>query len=125
VAWRKRGGPVFVDRSGRRRRLLTVVGAALAVALLASLALLLAGLVPGGAVPLPGWPDAGGPEQPGPVVEFTDEASTSPDAQETPGQTVGPVPTGTPTPTPDGPGNSDEHRRDPPGKPTKSPGRPG
>jgi len=53
--------PVFVDRSGRRRRLILIAGAAGTVTLLAAIAALLAGFTGAGPVSVPGWPgtDAG------------------------------------------------------------------
>ncbi|MFF5230780.1 hypothetical protein [Dactylosporangium sp. NPDC000521] len=51
--------PVFVDRSGRRRRLFTILGAGLGVLLVAGCALLIAGLLGASPVPLPGLPENG------------------------------------------------------------------
>ncbi|WP_327006775.1 hypothetical protein OHA72_05580 [Dactylosporangium sp. NBC_01737] len=51
--------PVFVDRSGRRRRLFTSLGAGLGVLLAASCLLLVAGLLGSSPVPLPGLPQGG------------------------------------------------------------------
>jgi hypothetical protein len=51
--------PVFVDRSGRRRRLFTSLGAGLGVLLAASFLLLIAGLMGTSPVPLPGLPQSG------------------------------------------------------------------
>jgi hypothetical protein len=51
--------PVFVDRSGRRRRLFTGLGAGLGVLLAAGSLLLVAGLLGGSPVPLPGLPQGG------------------------------------------------------------------
>jgi hypothetical protein len=45
---------VFVDRSGRRQRLVLVSGAAAGVLLVAALAMLVAGLVGASPIPLPG-----------------------------------------------------------------------
>lgn len=51
--------PVFVDRSGRRRRLFTGLGAGLGVLLAAGSLLLVAGLMGTSPVPLPGLPQSG------------------------------------------------------------------
>ncbi len=65
--------PVFVDGSGRRRRLARILGAGLAAGLMASLAMLLAGLFGSSPLHLPMLPDLGRPEvqtrtpQPGPA----------------------------------------------------------
>jgi len=57
-----RGGrarPVFLDRSGRRRRLVLLAGASLAAAMVASLALFAASLSGASPIQLPGFPDMG------------------------------------------------------------------
>lgn len=51
--------PVFVDRSGRRRRLFTGLGAGLGVLLVLGSLLLVAGLLGSSPVPLPGLPQSG------------------------------------------------------------------
>ncbi|MEV6931975.1 hypothetical protein AB0M46_46840 [Dactylosporangium sp. NPDC051485] len=51
--------PVFMDRSGRRRRVITALGAALGVLLFAGVGLLVTGLLGSSRVPLPGLPDSG------------------------------------------------------------------
>jgi hypothetical protein len=57
---RSRGRPaVFVDYSGRRRRLMVVVGTAVGSVLLATLGLLIAGLTGASPVRVPGFPDSG------------------------------------------------------------------
>src|SRR4029450_3136331 len=50
--------PVFVDRSGRRRRLVVLSGVGLAAVLVAGLVVLFAGLTSGSAWHVPGSPDA-------------------------------------------------------------------
>ena len=50
---------VFVDQSGRRRRLMVVVGTAVGSVLLATLGLLIAGLTGASPVRVPGFPDSG------------------------------------------------------------------
>jgi len=60
---------VFVDRSGRRRRVVVGTGVGLAVVAVAALAALVAGLVAtGGPGPAPGWPAAEHVEASGAVI---------------------------------------------------------
>jgi hypothetical protein len=49
--------PVFVDRSGRRRRLVAVAGSAGALVLVLAVVALLAGVTGTGPAALPGWAD--------------------------------------------------------------------
>jgi len=68
---RSQGEPVFVDGSGRRRRIATVMGVILGTGLLASLGLIVAGLFGVSSPSPPGLPERGGahaeqvPAQPG------------------------------------------------------------
>ncbi|MFS8480052.1 MAG: hypothetical protein FWJ93_14045 [Micromonosporaceae bacterium] len=138
---RRHAEAVFVDRSGRRRRLLTLVGAAVGVVLVAGLGLFAAGLVGSGPVSLPGWPDPGvqaGQDRPASNTPAPSTATTTPASRRTSRTTPPPA---APTPTPTGvsastvaptsgpraptevPGRGDEHRRTP--QPTKPPGKPG
>jgi hypothetical protein len=72
--------PVFVDRSGRRRRLFTVIGAGIGVALLLSLGLIIAGLFGAAPVHVPGLPSSGGvAAQPG-ISESAGPGEPSPTA---------------------------------------------
>jgi hypothetical protein len=64
--------PVFVDRSGRRRRLVVLSGVGLAAVLVAGLVVLFAGLTSGSAWHVPGFPDANR------VAELTPSATTQP-----------------------------------------------
>ncbi|RKN24096.1 hypothetical protein D7147_03625 [Micromonospora musae] len=130
--------PVFVDRSGRRRRLTVIAGTAMGLGLLTSIALILAGLFFDAPVPVPGWPDsrpaqpveaglddrAGLGESPSvsptPITPSTAPAPTparsvSPDATGTTPRTAQPART-------DHPGQGDEHRST--AKPNRSPGKP-
>ncbi|HEX5596701.1 MAG TPA: hypothetical protein VFX61_11905 [Micromonosporaceae bacterium] len=130
--------PVFVDRSGRRRRMAVFAGIGIGAGLLVSLALIVAGLFTGSSVPLPGWPDGiGQHQQDGPKLEPvpvpTTSAPASPTRTDSPSQPGDPTSTTTATPRPtapapattERPGQGDEHRAtQPPGKPSKSPGKP-
>ncbi|MGW4500488.1 hypothetical protein ACWENR_17975 [Micromonospora sp. NPDC004336] len=127
--------PVFVDRTGRRRRLTVIAGTAMGLGLLASLGLIAAGLFMDSSVSLPGWSDS---RPPAPLEAEVDgrsglggPAPTS--ARPSPAtSTSAPVPTPTRTvpaagaaiarPTPsEQPGLGDERRT---AKPSRSPGRP-
>lgn len=132
--------PVFVDRTGRRRRITVVAGTATGLGLLAGLGLVLAGLFGDTSVPLPGWTDpkarppveAGidGPDefgQPaGPTLRpapATGTAVPSPTATAT--RTATPATTAStassPSATDTVPGRGDERRTI---KPNRSPGKP-
>lgn len=113
---------VFVDRSGRRRRLVTLVGAALGVLLVASLSIMVAGMVSSGPVSIPGWPDAGARPGEGATPQPTD-GGTGPAGGELPAPVTTTAPA--PQPTSAAPGQGTDRRRDPGGRPSKSPGKPG
>jgi hypothetical protein len=133
--------PVFVDGTGRRRRLTVVAGTVLGLGLLTSLGLIAAGLFLDTSVPLPGWSDdsraprgveAGidGADQPRPAVGSPTPSPVT--------RTSAPLPGGTPTvgtrrssPPPAvsvtpsvtaQPGRGDQHRNT--AKPSRSPGKP-
>ncbi|MEH0845133.1 hypothetical protein V6U81_22355 [Micromonospora sp. CPCC 205711] len=134
--------PVFVDRTGKRRRLTVIAGTVMGVGLLTSLSLILAGLFGGSAVPLPGWSD---PKVAPPIEagldgpnEIGQPASPTPGSQPIPATSTGvPVPstsvTGAPVTTAPSnarptaatattvPAPTDVRRT---GKPTRSPGKP-
>ncbi|MFD0786376.1 hypothetical protein ACFQZ8_20955 [Micromonospora azadirachtae] len=130
--------PVFVDRTGRRRRLTVIAGTVMGLGLLTSVVLILAGLFFDAPVSVPGWPESR-PAQPieagldgraglGPspsaspsrVTHSTGSAPT-PARSVTPDAT-GPAPrTAQPART-DHPGQGDEHRST--AKPDRSPGKP-
>src|SRR5262245_37148349 len=61
VRHRRGTKPIFLDRSGRRRRIVATAGAAAVVAVVIALVLLVAGLFGASPVPLPGLPDLVGP----------------------------------------------------------------
>jgi hypothetical protein len=136
--------PIFLDQSGRRRRVAVLVGSGIGAALLLSLALIAVGLFTGAPVSVPGWPgsDAGprtrtetGAEQLNPSPGATTRTGGVP-------TTAGPVRTGSPvparsratrgpvpstSPSPSGtdrPGQGDLHRNTPSGKPSKPPRKP-
>jgi hypothetical protein len=113
---------VFVDRSGRRRRLLTVVGAALGVALLASLGLLIAGMVAGSPVPIPGWPDspARANQQHQPATPSAETTAPSEQTRVPSPATTTAQPLISSSPTATNPGQGDEHRHTPPPRPTRT-----
>ncbi|MEV4539849.1 hypothetical protein AB0J82_39365 [Asanoa sp. NPDC049518] len=69
---------IFVDRSGRRRRVLTWLSVTAAALLVGALGLLAAGLFGGAPLPLRGWTEAPGPDS----------------------AVIGPAPTPTPAPPP-------------------------
>ena len=74
--------PVFVDRSGRRRRLFTLLGAGFGVLLLIGLIAVVASLFGGGPGQLPGWPGQGGAAEvkPSAVEPATQPTTTAPSA---------------------------------------------
>lgn len=100
--------PVFVDGTGRRRRVAVVSGVALGVGLLLSLVMIVAGLLGASPVRLPGLPGAGD-KPPGevrqPAVHSSTSISNSHSATRVPAPTVAPqppAPTTTASPTPAG-----------------------
>ncbi|MFG1915969.1 hypothetical protein [Micromonospora sp. NPDC048898] len=134
--------PVFVDGSGRRRRLTVIAGTVMGLGLLTSLALIAAGLFLDTSVPLPGWSDDPRGTRP---VEAGVDGINAPRVTESPSpspatRTSAPLPpasptsdrspatagttvtaTGAPSAT-DQPGRGDEHRNT--AKPSRSPGKP-
>jgi hypothetical protein len=112
--------PVFVDHTGRRRRVAIVLGSGLGVVLIIGLVMLTAGLVSGSPVPLPGWPDAAHVEEggnqptPAPVPTWSQEPAAKRSTDPT-------VPT--PATTSDAPGNGNGNGNGH-GRPTKTPGKP-
>lgn len=126
--------PVFMDRTGRRRRLSIVAGTAMGLGLLVSLGLIVAGIFTVSPVSAPGWSDSG---TSAPMEAGVDGLGDSPTSGSSPAPlpvtripaTVPPPATTTRTtaapagaqPT-DRPGQGDERRNA--GKPSKSPGKP-
>jgi len=92
-AARARGRPVFLDRSGRRRRLVLLAGLCLGAVLIGSLALLGVGLSGASPIHIPGFPDSGA-HAGGPSPEPSDPSSGGRE----PGTAAQPYPTTTPGP---------------------------
>lgn len=133
--------PVFVDRTGRRRRVTVVAGTAMGLGLLTSLGLIAAGLFGGSSVPMPGWSDSrmnkpieagvdgvdgvdGLGSSPTPAARPSPSASTSAPVRPEPTRTVTGAPTvpGNNPQVTDRPGQGEDRRT---AKPGRSPGRPG
>ncbi|GAA1892128.1 hypothetical protein [Asanoa iriomotensis] len=97
---------VFVDRTGRRRRLLGWVAVTSAALLLGALGLLAAGLVAGSPLPLTGWTVGNGGATPepesaviGPAPPAPAAPTTKPGAEPTSGSRSATAPNATPNPT--------------------------
>ncbi|NES15792.1 MULTISPECIES: hypothetical protein [Micromonospora] len=133
--------PVFVDRTGRRRRLTVIAGTAMGLGLLTSLGLILAGLFFDSAVPIPGWsetkvhpPIEAGVDAPGNPRPATSPSRRPDPATATTSSRPSSAPTATrpaatrastapaPQPSASVPGQGDEHRSS--AKPSRTPGKP-
>lgn len=123
--------PVFVDRTGQRRRLVRVAGAAAGLALALASLLLVAGFTGAGPGHLPLLPQpAGGapaeprsPAAPRPGGAVPSQPATAPAPTGRPATTAPPAATatgGTPTPTP----SRGSHRRVPTHAPGNKPSKP-
>src|SRR4051794_24965477 len=107
---RRGGEPVFVDRTGRRRRLIAVAGSTGGLLLTVALVALVMGLTGVGPVAVPEWPDSAAGQvrkaRPTPRPSREPRSATTPRprtaertaARGTPGGTTGEVPAVTPTP---------------------------
>ncbi|MEO3745018.1 hypothetical protein [Plantactinospora sp. B5E13] len=118
---------MFVDRTGRRRRLAVLAGSGLGAGLLVSLGAIALGLFAGGSVPVPGWPDpqdGTGRERAG-VGQLVDAPGpgTIPTGQGGPAEGPARPPAETPRTTPAPSASTtranpgDPHRNPSPGKP--------
>ena len=118
-------GPVFVDLTGRRRRLVTALGVGAGLLLVAAIALLIAAVLGASPVPLPGLPRGGQGAQQGTVVPAELLPSAEPAASATPpsarGTSVAPSTSSAATPAPAATASSaaPTHRGN---KPTDNPG---
>jgi hypothetical protein len=123
-------GPVFVDPTGRRRRLVTVAGAAVGLGLLSALALLVAGLLGASPVPLPGLPQGGQgaqqavvPAEAPPSADPVDPTTSRP--AQAPAGAPASAPAGRTATTPTPASSSPSPCRPPRGnRPTECPGNP-
>jgi hypothetical protein len=73
------GKPVFVDRTGRRRRVVIVTGAAVGILIVVALVMLITGLTGSSPLHVPGFPD-----RPGEVPVAAPTTTPEPSASETP-----------------------------------------
>jgi len=122
-----RSGPVFVDLTGRRRRLVTAVGMVAALLLMAAIALLIAGVLGASPVPLPGLPQGGQGAQQEAVVPAEVFTSVEPAASATsgPGRAPGtPEASGAPGPAQPATSSSAPEPTTRGNRPTTHPGNP-
>lgn len=84
--------PVFLDRTGRRHRIIAAAGAAATVLLSMLMLALLAGLTGNGAGDMPGWPAAGGHARSAQPVPPRTERSSSAVRATTTGRSPAPAP---------------------------------
>jgi hypothetical protein len=123
--------PVFADPSGRRRRLLRLLGAAAGLIIAVSLALITVGLAGGPQAPFISWahphrgaaptvsknPGDGSPPPPSAAVPVQPSPSADPQPSPSPSASPGPTPSESPTATP---APTNPAGKTPPGQ-TKSP----
>jgi hypothetical protein len=113
VGRRRAPKPVFVDRSGKRRRIFVVTGAAAAVVVVLALVSLVGGLLGGSPLPLPGLPNLVNPAPPQPAPQSVTTATRDVTGGSSAGAPSGSArPTSTPT--------SPRHTPTDHGKPTKT-----
>src|SRR6185369_7694434 len=95
----RRPKPVFVDRSGRRHRIVVASGAAAGVLVVLALGMLVAGLFGASPLPLPGLPDLVGPAPSQPQPSRPAAVTThNPQTPEATAQGPGATPTAPATP---------------------------
>ena len=117
---------VFLDRSGRRRRLAVLMGTSFAVALVAGLGLLVVALSGAASGEVPGFPDRDRhADAPGVAPAATPSPTTRPAGPADPGSGAEPPPassttTATPSGTRPGNGRNPTHTPPRPPKPTKT-----
>ncbi|HEX6856418.1 MAG TPA: hypothetical protein VF204_14080 [Streptosporangiaceae bacterium] len=127
--------PVFADPSGRRRRLLRLLGAAAGLIIAVSLALITVGLAGGPQAPFISWahphrgaaptvskhPGHGSPPPPPPSAAVPVQPSPSADPQPSPSGSPSPSPSASPSESPTAaPAPTNPAGKTPPGQ-TKSP----
>lgn len=135
----RRAAPVFVDRSGRRRRWTVLAGTGMAVGLAASLTLIVMGLLGGSPSAVPGWPDPNGRPRhgdgavvdllggspsghPAPASARPAERPAGPASQGLTASSAAVPPSApAPSPTVTRPGQGTDHRATPTSKVSKSP----
>jgi len=118
-----RGQPVFLDRSGRRRRLVLLVGGCVGTVLIASIALLGVGLSGASPVHIPGFPDAGrhaGGSSPEPIGAAPSTGSAEPGTGSAPLPVVTPGSGATASPETTNPRRIPTHTPSHPPKPSKT-----
>ena len=69
--------PVFVDRTGRRRRLFAIAGSAGGLVMILVAVALFAGFTDGGRASIPGWPAGAGHAKPGTSRPAASDGDTS------------------------------------------------
>jgi hypothetical protein len=123
--------PVFVDRTGRRRRLFALGGTAGGLLLAVVLLALLAGFTGAGPAVLPDWADAGAgaatprrtPSRPAPDPAGDPQSARTPDGTPPADEALTPPPPATATPTAEASPTRRGNRRTPTHTPSAKPGR--
>jgi hypothetical protein len=125
----QRTPPVFVDATGRRRRLVTVAGALLGLGLVTGIAVLVASVVTGSSpLPLPGLPASGQGlqrEQTAPAAEQPSPAPSTPTRVPSGTPTIAPAASDPPTAPPASTATPSTGPSTRGNRPTTNPGNPG